>query len=306
MAHDQRFKEFLREFLRDFLGLFFPEIEARLDFGTLRFLDTESFTSFPEGSSRAADVVAEVRTHEGTPEILLVHVEVQARRKGTFARRMFEYFALLWAKHEIPIFPVAVYLRGGRSALSEEEFVIELFGREQLRFRYPAVALARFEAREYVEKDSAVAAALAALMSRRGVREPVKLQLSMMEQVARSGLDDARKFLLLNLIETYFSLNRTERKKLERELSQERYREVKKMQLTWAEKIEEKGRKEGKKEGLLEGKRDALLQLLTSKFGRLPEKTVFRVRALDSPKKLDRYFEKAIAASSLADMGLGD
>ncbi|HLE69843.1 MAG TPA: hypothetical protein VJH87_09185 [Vicinamibacteria bacterium] len=58
MGHDQNFKEFLREFLRDFLKLFFPEIEARLDFSALRFLDTESFTSFPEGSSRTADVVA--------------------------------------------------------------------------------------------------------------------------------------------------------------------------------------------------------------------------------------------------------
>ena len=57
MAHDQRFKEFLR----DFLGLFFPEIEARLDFSALRFLDTESFTGFPEGSSREADILAEVR-----------------------------------------------------------------------------------------------------------------------------------------------------------------------------------------------------------------------------------------------------
>ena len=35
--HDQLFKEFLHEFLRDFLKLFYPEVEARLDFGTLRF-----------------------------------------------------------------------------------------------------------------------------------------------------------------------------------------------------------------------------------------------------------------------------
>jgi hypothetical protein len=77
---------------------------------------------------------------------------------------------------------------------------------------------------------------------------------------------------------------------------------VKKMQLTWAEKIEEKGRKEG----LLEGKREALLQLLTRKFGPLPEKTVSQVRAVDSPKKLDRYLNRVLAASSLAEMGLGD
>ena len=140
MSHDQLFKQFLREFLRDFLGLFFPEVEARLDFDALRFLDTESFTSFPEGSSRTADVVAQVRTRKRA-ELLLVHVEVEATRKQAFRQRMFEYFALLWTKHQVPIIPIAVYLRGGRSPLKDEEFVMKLFGQEQLRFRFPAVAL---------------------------------------------------------------------------------------------------------------------------------------------------------------------
>lgn len=108
---------------------------------------------------------------------------------------MFQYFVLLWTKYQVPIFPVVVYLRGGRTGLSEEEFVLELFGQEALRFRYAAVALARFEAREYVEKGSAVAAALAALMGRRRIRAPVQLRLSMMEQVVQNGLDEARKFL---------------------------------------------------------------------------------------------------------------
>jgi len=79
MGHDQIFKEFLRAFLKDFLELFFPKDEARLDFGALRFLDTESFTSFPEGSSRQEDIVAEFHTRDGAPEHLLVHIEVQAR-----------------------------------------------------------------------------------------------------------------------------------------------------------------------------------------------------------------------------------
>jgi hypothetical protein len=66
------------------------------------------------------------------------------------------------------------------------------------------------------------------------------------------------------------------------------------MQLTWADKMKE------------EGKKDALLQLLTSKFGPLPEKTASRIRAIESPKKLDRYLDRVLVASSLADMGLGD
>ncbi len=296
MGHDQRFKEFLREFLRDFLQLFFPEVEAQIDFTELQFLDTESFTSFPEGSSRAADVVAKVRTRKREQEILLIHVEVEARRGRAFAERMFEYFTLLWARHRVPIFPIAVYLRGGRSPHIEEVFPMKLFGREQLRFQFPAVALARFEAREYLEKGGAVASALASLMNRRRAGEPVDLQLLMRERVVQSGLDKARKFLLLNLINAYFVPTAAERRKFERRLSEKRYREVKKMQMSWGEKIELKGRKEGKK--------DTLLRLLATKFGPLPEKTVSRIRTIESLPQLDRYLDRVLVAGSLAEMKL--
>lgn len=224
---------------------------------------------------------------------------------------MFQYYALLWARYEFPVFPVTVYLRRGRSALSEEEYRVDLFGREQLRFRYAAVALARFEGQEYVEKGSPVAAALAALMSRREAREPLKLRLLMMERVALSGLDDARKFLLLNLIETYFKLAGDERQKFEGLLSRDPYREVKEMQLTWAEEMIEKGRKEGLKKGrqegrqvgMIEGKREALLRQLTTKFGPLPEETVSRVQALESLEKLDDCLDQVLTATSLAKYG---
>ena len=50
MGHDQFFKDFFRTFFRDFLDLFYTDVAERLDFGTLRFLEKELFTDFPEGS----------------------------------------------------------------------------------------------------------------------------------------------------------------------------------------------------------------------------------------------------------------
>ena len=50
MGHDQFFKDFFRAFFRDFLELFYPDISVRLDFGTVRFLEKELFTDFPEGA----------------------------------------------------------------------------------------------------------------------------------------------------------------------------------------------------------------------------------------------------------------
>jgi len=157
------------------------------------------------------------------------------------------------------------------------------------------------------DMGSAVAATLAALMSRRRIRAPVPLRLSMVERVVQSGLDDARKFLLLHIIETYFVLAGVQRDEFDRALLQERYREVRKMQMTWMEKIEKKSRKEGReeglKEGLLEGKRETLRRQLETKFGPLPEEMISRVRAVQSLEELDAYLDRVLVAASLDDMG---
>lgn len=80
------------------------------------------------------------------------------------------------------------------------------------------------------------------------------------------------------------------------------------VELTWAEELEEKGRKEGRKEGLekglLDGKRETLLRQLTAKFGTLSEAVTTRVEAIESTDELDRYLERVLIAASLAEMHL--
>ena len=185
MGHDQLFKDFLRAFFREFLELFCPEAASRLDFGTLRFLDKELFTDFPEGSLREADVVGEIRTHEGRPELILVHIEVQSRSKPDFGLRMLQYYMLLWLRYQIPIYPVAVYLKGGGRGLTEGQYVTELFGLEQLRFQYRRVGLAKLDAWEYLERSNPVGAALAALMRKQKGAEALTLRALMLQRVAR-------------------------------------------------------------------------------------------------------------------------
>ncbi len=161
MGHDQLFKDLLKGLFREFLQMFYPDAEKRLDFDTLRFLDKELFMDLPEGRRREADVVAEIKTLEGDAELILVHVEVQAAQEQDFERRMYNYHALLWLRHQIPILPIVPFLRGGGQALTEEEFQITLMGRERLRFRYESLRLAPLKAEEYVEKSNVLYTALA-------------------------------------------------------------------------------------------------------------------------------------------------
>jgi hypothetical protein len=182
-----------------------------------------------------------------------------------------------------------------------------LFGRELLRFRFMSIGLAKLKAKEYVEK-SPLAAALAALMNRRRVRDRLQLRADMLRQIAKSRLDEEKKFLLGTIVETYFELDEDETEDYRQFLSIKGYREVEKMEVTWADKMMEKGRVEGREEGLkdgeLKGKRETLMRLLTAKFGSVSEKTKSRVQTVESADELDAYLERVLTADSIAEMGL--
>jgi len=146
-------------------------------------------------------------------------------------------------------------------------------------------------------------------MERRNVDEP-QLKASMKQRVGESKLDNLRKFLLVNVIETYFELDADQEEIFLGLLTLDVYKEARKMELTWADKLVEKGREEGRQEGREEGalqsKRDILLRHLNSKFGPLSEETTARVRVLKSLDELDAHLDRVLVAGSLKEMELED
>ncbi len=305
MGHDQLFKAILEGLFQDFLELFLPEAAARLDFQTPRFVEKEVFANVPEGEVRQADVLARLRTHDGEPELVLVHVEIQARHESDFSRRMFEYYAVLRLHYGIPVLPIVLYLRQGpRSRIVE--YRETLFGQELLLFRYHSLALERLPAEEYVG-TSPLGAALSALMEK--TRDRARLRASMLERVVGSGLGETLKYLLVNVIETYFELSGEDAEEYRRIVSGKEYRAVQEAELTWADKLMEKGREEGREEGreagVIEGKRKTLLRQLTSKFGELPVETKAKVESMSSAD-LDSVLDRVLTVTTLGELELGD
>ena len=137
-------------------------------------------------------------------------------------------------------------------------------------------------------------------MDRKNVGERLTLRLLMEQHVAKGKVGDAREYLLLDLIKTYFELEPGEEDNFNKLLSMPEYREAYEMELTWSEKMIQQGRLAG----LVEGKRETLKHQLTKKFGTIPEKTMARIEALDSLEELDRYLDSVLTAESLEEMGL--
>ena len=139
---------------------------------------------------------------------------------------------------------------------------------------------------------------------RRKAGDPVVLLADMQRRVTASGLDEARKFLLLDVIETFSELSDDERERYETLISRKEYRTVLETKLTYSDRMREKFHREGREAGLIEGKRDTLLRQLTAKFGPLSPETIAKVKALQSAAELDARLELIVSAESLQDMGL--
>ncbi len=221
---------------------------------------------------------------------------------------MCEYYTLLRARHKIPVFPVVIYIRGGKTGLTSEEYREHLFGYEIQRFRYQTVQLARLDVEEYRKGVGPVGAALGALMDSSRTRERAQLRASLLLQVIESGLDDARQLLLANLIETYLELSPEEWKRYRKVVSRKEYRKVQDVDQTWMDKLlsqgEKKGREEGLRAGVMEGKRQTLLVLMERKFDPLPERVTARVRSIESVDELDRLLDLILTASNIGEMKL--
>ena len=292
--HDQNFKELLHQLFASFLRLFFPEHTARLDFSKMKFLEQEHFTDFPKGRHRAIDTLVEVNTLSGKPQLILVHLEFQAKRSRAFPRRMFRYFSQLRLRRDTPIFPVVLYLPSGAGGLGWEEYREKLFGEEYLHFRYHCIGLPELHAEEYLAAKNPVAYGLAPLMEHDELSKP-ELKAICVTGIATSGVNEVQAALLVHFLDTYLPLDETEEEEFQQLIQKE---EVEAMRFitSWEQK--------GIAEGELKALRATLLRLLKVKFSDVPPVVAQHVLAIDEAKELDTLLEQLIHAESIEKMGL--
>lgn len=308
MFHDQLFKTLLRRFFDDFLRIVLPEMATRLRLDRIRFLENELFTDVPDGEQRRLDLVAQVETSSGATELLLVHVEVEARARGRrMDHRMWRYAMQLRLRHRKPVIPIVLYLRGGPPDVTERVVEERFADRPLASFCYFVFGLARSEAADYLERPETLAPALASLMKHEG-RSVAEHKLACLRPVARASVDDAARFLLVNCIETYVQLDDTTREEFERLLANEPTKEVAEMEMTWADTIEAKGLEKGMEKGLekgrMDGMRSVIEEQLERRFGELPPRSRKRLAEIDSADGLSDLAGRVLDARSLRDLGL--
>jgi len=300
MSHDQLFKDLLRTFFYEVLKVFKPEIAEAIDPESITFLDPQTFTDIPAGQLRIADAVAQVRALEGTPELVLIHAEVQADDESEIGHRIWEYNVLLDIRNGKPVISIALLPFATRGGVSLAHYSRMAVGQQTAGVYYGRIAMRGLNAEEYLAGESLVGVALAALMRPPG-GDTVELKLEILQRLAASGLDEARLFLLVNFVESYLPLEGMEAVTFQNKLQEEGAAAVKTLELTWADPDATGRNRTRNRPGVAEGKRSLLLDQIRTRFGVVPERLADRIAGADD-EMLTRLSYQVVQAQRLDEV----
>lgn len=305
ISHDQLMKQVLQEFFADFLRLFDPQTAAGLDFAAgVTFRNTETFTDLPQGALLVPDVVAEVRTQEGQPELVIVHVEIQREREAEdFPRRMWRYYIALAQREDKPIVPIALLFYAAAEGIAREVYEENLFGQPIVTFRYLQISLARLapRAEEYLQSGPILTTALASIMGRswRGAAR-ARLYYGCVRRLLAAEqageVNRALMELLGDVVETYLPLGDDDRMALRQQLERDEgnIMALDATELTWRSRVD--------LEATLRTRREDIRKVLQARFGRLSPETAHLIDGTATEEGLNALFDRALAIQVESDL----
>lgn len=128
---DYLWKGILEDVFDDFLRFLHPDADRVFDLSRgITFLDKELEQLFPpeddEFAPKVVDKLAQVYTHDGKEEWVLIHVEVQGAYRRDFSLRMFTYYYRILDKYHKRIAAYAILTEASkkpRPNVYEQEFM---------------------------------------------------------------------------------------------------------------------------------------------------------------------------------------
>jgi hypothetical protein len=271
--HDQLFKLLLTTFFIEFLELFFPEVAAYVEPGSLVALDKELYSDAVEGENFNADILMQAR-FKGQKTWFLIHVEPQSYQEKAFEDRMFRYFALIYLKHHQPIYPIALFSYDYPLRREPDNFTIAFPNKRVLAFSYDVIQLNRLNWRDFLNRPNPVASALMAKM-RIAPKDRPKVKLACLRMLVGLKLNPVQKRLISGFVDTYLELDQAQLQEFQANLVKipaDEKEEVMELTTSW--------KQEGIEIGRTEGEFDLLIRQLTHRFGELEPALEAQVRAL--------------------------
>ena len=103
-------------------------------------MNQEVFTDVTAGEKNVLDIIAKLR-FRGQESYFLINIEPFADNRGQFGRRMFRYFARLFEKHTLPVYPILLLSFDTPLAAEPTVFEVNFPDLQVLQFNYRVVQL---------------------------------------------------------------------------------------------------------------------------------------------------------------------
>jgi len=304
---DGPWKEAIETYLEDFLRLFFPAVHAGVDWSRgYEFLDAELQKTAPEAETgkHLADKLVKVFRREGEEVWILIHIEVQGQRDPQFERRMYVYHYLIFNHYGHEVVSLAV-LADDSLAWRPSSFGYSLWG-FRLQMDFPTVKLLDMAEDWTALEESRNPFALvtmAHLKARATVgdlTERLRWKMRLVRSLYEKAYTRQDVLSLFRFLDWLMALPEELARSFKNQVR--RIEEEKKMPFVTSVELlgREEGLQQGLQQGLQEGLQAALLDLLTARFGDVPESLAAVVRAIHDPERLRALHRRAVTIESLS------
>jgi hypothetical protein len=223
---------------------------------------------------------------------------------------MHSYYEQLRRRHGLPVLPIALYLRVGLDGIGWDEYEETYWGHRLLCFTSAYVGLPGLDGEQYVAGEPLLGVALTALMRVPPARRAA-VHAEALRRLAEARENEYRRYLLLECLEAYATLDEAQAHELEALLRTEGYQGAQAMAVTTFEKGVQAGLQQaattfekGVQAGL-QSWRTALQKQLEARFGPFSPTARERLESL-GPERLEALTLALPEAQSLQELGLED
>jgi len=239
--HDRLFKELISTFFIEFIDLFLPQVASDIDRKSIHFLPLEVFNDVTSGEKKEIDLLVKVKYRQ-QDTYFLIHVEAQSSTKKDFTKRMFKYFARLYEKYDLPVYPVVIFSFDEPKRAEPTNHQVTFPDLNVLDFNFASIQLNRLSWRDYLTQQNPVAAALMVKMNV-AVEERPQVKAECLRLLTTLRLDPARMQMISGFVDTYLRLDTKEEQMFQStidtmELTQQE--EVMEIMTSWEERKSEK------------------------------------------------------------------
>ena len=318
---DGGWKDIIEDFTEEFFSFYLLEMHAAIDFASgVRFLDRElsEIVSDSENIRREADRLLEVYLKDGGAEWILIHIEVQSYRDRTFAERMYVYNYRIFDKYRRKAVSVAVLIDSDGN-YRPDSFSTEQFGCT-MHFTFPLIKLLDFDCEGLALERNPFAVVtrvqLAKLQSERDPDRRYSFRMELTRELYDGNYTKEQVIRLYRFIDYVLTLPKP--RALEFRNALEQFEEDRKMPyMTSTERIaREEGMMQGITQGItqgmtqginrgqLENAREAVLDILEVRFGRLAAALQEKINSCSDLRRLKKVLRQAVLIGSPDELDL--